>query len=82
MPLMIALKAHFDGRVLIPDEPLDLPANQQVNITIEPVNSAPAPVLGKRTFLAQPGVITYIAPDFDQYLGDDFWGLNDDKAEK
>jgi hypothetical protein len=36
---MIALNAHFDGKVLIPDEPLDLPANQQVRIELEPIES-------------------------------------------
>jgi hypothetical protein len=34
---MIALKAHFDGKVLVPDEPLDLPANQKVRIELEPI---------------------------------------------
>lgn len=33
---MIALKAHFDGKVLVPDEPLALAPNQKVRITIEP----------------------------------------------
>jgi hypothetical protein len=34
IPLMIALKAHYDGKVLVPDEPLDLPANQRVHILL------------------------------------------------
>jgi hypothetical protein len=32
--LMIALNAHYDGKVLVPDEPLDLPANQKVHILL------------------------------------------------
>lgn len=28
-------KAHFDGKVLIPDEPVSLPANQQVRVTVQ-----------------------------------------------
>lgn len=28
-------KAHFDGKVLIPDEPVSLPANQQVQVTVQ-----------------------------------------------
>src|ERR1700748_1716142 len=31
---MIALKAHFDGKVLVPDEPLNLPLNQKVRIEL------------------------------------------------
>jgi hypothetical protein len=33
---MMRVNAHFDGRVIIPDEPLDLPANQPLVIRIEP----------------------------------------------
>lgn len=35
--LMIALNAHYDGKVIVPDEPLDLPANQKVRIQVEPI---------------------------------------------
>jgi hypothetical protein len=38
---MIALKAHFDGKVFVPDEPLDLAPNQVVRITVEPVEPSP-----------------------------------------
>jgi hypothetical protein len=38
---MVVLKAHFDGRVLVPDEPLDLAPNQAVKITVEPIETAP-----------------------------------------
>lgn len=38
---MIALNAHYDGRVIVPDEPLDLPANQKVRINIEPIDTEP-----------------------------------------
>lgn len=33
----MTINAHFDGRVIIPDEPLDLPANQALILQIEPV---------------------------------------------
>jgi hypothetical protein len=36
---MIALNAHFDGKVLIPDEPLALPKNQKVRIELEPIDA-------------------------------------------
>jgi hypothetical protein len=41
---MIALNAHFDGKVLIPDEPLALPANQKVRIELEPIDAGQASV--------------------------------------
>ena len=41
---MIALNAHFDGKVIVPDEPLNLPANQKVRIQIEPIGQPSSPV--------------------------------------
>jgi hypothetical protein len=38
---MIAVKAHFDGKVIVPDEPLDLAPNQAVEITVRLVDPAP-----------------------------------------
>jgi hypothetical protein len=37
----MTVHAHFDGKVLVPDEPLDLPPNQPVIVDIRPVNGAP-----------------------------------------
>lgn len=37
----MTINAHFDGRVIIPDEPLDLPANQALILQIEPVACTP-----------------------------------------
>ncbi len=45
---MVTLNAHFDGKVLVPDEPLDLPANQKVRIQVEPIEADP-----KRTDFSQ-----------------------------
>src|SRR5262245_12732532 len=33
---MIAVKAHFDGRFIVPDEPLDLRKGQKLVVRIEP----------------------------------------------
>ena len=38
---MEAIKAHFDGKVIVLDEPADLPVNQSLLIRVEPVG-APA----------------------------------------
>lgn len=35
---MVMLNAHFDGKVIVPDEPLNLPPNQKVRIQVEPIN--------------------------------------------
>jgi hypothetical protein len=34
---MISIKGYFDGRAIVPDDPLDLPQNQRVVGQIEPV---------------------------------------------
>jgi len=34
---MMAIKAHFDGKVIVPDEPVDLPANQRVIVHLQPM---------------------------------------------
>ena len=39
---MVTLNAHFDGKVIVPDEPLALKPNQKVRISIEPIDMAPA----------------------------------------
>ena len=39
---MTAIKAHFDGKVLVPDEPVDLPLNRTLIVHIEAVKP-PAP---------------------------------------
>ena len=40
---MLAIKAHYDGKVLVPDEPLDLPPGRRV---IVHVSDAAAPEAG------------------------------------
>ena len=37
---MVTVSAHFDGRVIVPDEPLDLPPNQALILQIERVDGA------------------------------------------
>jgi hypothetical protein len=34
---MVAIKGHFDGRVIVPDEPLNLPANQRLIVHVQPI---------------------------------------------
>ena len=34
---MVSFIAHTDGKVIVPDEPVDLPEGQRFRVTIEPV---------------------------------------------
>jgi hypothetical protein len=36
---MMTIKAHFDGKVFVPDEPVNLPPNQRVVFHVEVVNA-------------------------------------------
>jgi hypothetical protein len=38
---MTTLTAHFDGKVLIPDEPVKLPVNCALKVQVEPVGQTP-----------------------------------------
>lgn len=40
---MIAINAHFDGKVIVPDEPVDLPRDRALVVRIEPVPGTDAP---------------------------------------
>ncbi|MBL8877912.1 MAG: hypothetical protein JNG88_02235 [Phycisphaerales bacterium] len=80
---MVRLNAHFDGKMIVPDEPLPLKPNQRVRIQVEPIEAEPAETMenARREFGQQKGVVLHVAPDFDEHLGDDFWGLADDKTK-
>jgi hypothetical protein len=39
----MTLSAHFDGKVIIPDEPLELPPNQALIVVIKTVSSQDEP---------------------------------------
>jgi hypothetical protein len=40
---MVKLNAHFDGKVIVPDEPLALKPNQKLRISIEPIENESNP---------------------------------------
>lgn len=44
---MVTLNAHFDGKVIVPDEPPGLAPGTRVRITIEPVEPPASSVRGK-----------------------------------
>jgi hypothetical protein len=37
----MTLRAHFDGKVIVPDEPVDLPANSSLEIEVRTASSQP-----------------------------------------
>ena len=39
----MTVNAHFDGKVIVPDEPLDLPPNQALILQIQAVGGKDAP---------------------------------------
>jgi len=41
---MTVLKAHFDGKVLVPDEPVDLPVNCALEVHVKPLETVPKEV--------------------------------------
>jgi len=78
---MVSLNAHFDGKVIVPDEPLDLRPNQRVRIQIEAIDSGrESAAKPRRVFGRQPGAFTHVAPDFNEPLPDSFW-LGEDEGK-
>lgn len=56
----MTVNAHFDGRVIIPDEPLNLAPNQALIVRIEPVG-------GTRDMTKEPA-LTWLAANAGESL--------------
>ena len=39
--MSVTIKAHFDGRVIVPDESVNLPVDQPLVLEVKPLASAP-----------------------------------------
>jgi hypothetical protein len=35
--MALTIRAHYDGKVFVPDEPVDLPINQALELEVKPV---------------------------------------------
>ena len=46
---MVAFKGHFDGKVIVPDEPVNLPAGQRLIVRLERADG-PGAVSGNGSF--------------------------------
>ncbi len=71
---MIAIHAHYDGKVIVPDEPLDLPPNQALVVRIESVAASDVlPEESALTWLAEnacdnPDLPPDLSRQHDHYL--------------
>lgn len=71
---MVAIKGHFDGKVIIPEEPVDLPRNQTLILHIEPEVACAQPEGGcALEWLAQnavddPSLPADLSVNIDSYL--------------
>ncbi len=69
----MTVNAHFDGKAIIPDEPLDLPPNQALIVQIESVGSRETVDESALDWLAanaveNDGLPTDLADQHDHYL--------------
>ena len=70
----MTLRAHFDGKVPVPDEPVNLPVNCALEVQVKPVGALPAAgkSLGRLLALARQFPVTDGAADgaaqHDHYL--------------
>jgi hypothetical protein len=63
------IAAHFDGKVIVPDGPVDLPAGQRLTVRIEPAPPAEPRYAEFLEFAADlPGTPPDLAAQHDHYL--------------
>jgi len=73
--IMVTLNAHFDGKVIVPDEPLALKPNQRLRISVEPIEVASKGI--DLNWLRGAGVQSSTNPAPRFQTNDDLW----DKAK-
>jgi len=63
------IAAHFDGKVIIPDEPVQLPIGQRLHVRVELAEDGPARFADLLRFTAElEGAPTDLAAQHDHYL--------------
>ena len=50
---MTTLRGHFDGKVIVPDEPVDLPRDQQLVINVTPAEGSEKPAHGTIEYIVE-----------------------------
>ncbi|MBI2805723.1 MAG: hypothetical protein HYX68_12155 [Planctomycetes bacterium] len=72
--MSVTVKAHFDGRVFVPDEPVQLPVGFELQIPIDmPAKPSAGTTLGQLAeiasqFPANPELASDLAAQHDHYL--------------
>jgi len=74
----MTVRAHYDGRVIVPDEPVDLPVNAPLDLDIKPANggqpAAPKPVRKRVELPLIRGDGKHIINPTPQELDASLWG--------
>ena len=67
---MTEIKAHFDGRVFVPDEPVNLPVNQPLHLLVAAAGGSPMMALLKTldAMPDNPSAPADLAAQHDHYL--------------
>jgi len=68
---MVAIKGHFDGKVIVPDGPVDLPKDRPLLLHVEvaePRTEEPPPIIRRKGGWAKGQV--WMSEDFDKPLDD------------
>lgn len=80
---MVTVNAHFDGNVIVLDEPVTLQPNQKLRVSIETVEGLTSDGADKpkRQLGLQRDTNYYLAPDWDEPLPDDIWEHNKDEQD-
>ena len=62
---MTMLTAHFDGKVLVPDEPVNLPQDCALKVQVEPMEKSAAPVVEDKPLSTLLKAIAAMPPNSD-----------------
>lgn len=66
---MVTISAHFDGRVIVPDEPVELPIGKSLRVRLEVIDQAEAPFSDLLSLAADlPDAPGDLSSQHDHYL--------------
>ena len=65
---MVQLSGHFDGKVFVPDEPVDLPVGRSVRILVEADATEPSGSPSRKSLFGACRGMFRVAEDFDEPL--------------
>lgn len=66
---MVTISAHFDGRVIVPDEPVELPIGKSLRVKLEVIDQADPPFSDLLSLEADlPDAPSDLSSQHDHYL--------------